>query len=506
MSLLLGIDIGTSSAKAILFEPAHRQIVAVAQQDYPLHKPTPDRAEQNPADWWHATVNLVRQLTAEADRRDIAAIGLSGQMHGTVLLDGQNQPHQPAIIWADQRSGSAVQRLVDSVGQARYAALTGTLPAVGFMAATLVWLADHQPAILEQTQRVILPKDYVRFRLTGNIATDISDAASTGLFDIHHRQWATEIIQAVGLPADILPPILDSTDLAGSLTHQAAEALGVSPGLPVVAGCADQPAQAIGNGLIQPGKASVTIGSGGQLFIPWQPTDGTTIPTDPRLHIFNHAVPSRWYILGAILSAGLSLRWLREITGLASDSTAYHRLSDEAATVPPGSEGLIFLPYLAGERTPHMDPLARGGFIGLTHFHHRGHLARAVMEGVTFALRQAFDLSLTLSGPVELLIAAGGGATSPVWRQIQADIFGLPLRQTLLTEQASVGAALLAGVGIGLFADVTSASEQVVRYGPLTEPDPANHTFYQQRYVHFQELYPRLRTDFHRLSRREFQS
>lgn len=496
MPLLLGLDLGTSSLKAVLFDPETSQTLATAGQEYPIHKPAPDRAEQDPEAWWQAAIATTRRVTAQAGRTDVAGISFSGQMHGTVLLDKSGWPLHPAIIWADQRSATACPQLTHSLGPERYAALTGTLPAVGFQGATLVWLAEHHPELLAKTGQVILPKDYVRLRLTGQVATEVSDAAGTGLFDITRRRWAAEILAGVGLPETIFPPVLSSTAIAGQLTRLAAAELGLPAGIPVVAGCADQPAQAIGNGLIAPGSASITTGSGGQVFVP---LSGVT-RTDPRLHLFNHAVPGLWYVLGAILSAGLSLRWLRGVTGLAGQPEAYPTLSAEAATIPPGADGLIFLPYLSGERTPHMDPLARGAFIGLSAYHSRGHLARAVMEGVTFALRQALEISLELGGQVAQLIAAGGGAESPVWRQIQADVLGLPLQQSLLTEQAGVGAALLAGVGVGLYADLAEACRQVVRYGPVTAPDAANQARYEELYPRFVGLYPLLRAEFHALA------
>ncbi len=496
MTLLLGLDLGTSSVKAVLFDPATSQTLAVAGQEYPLYKPAPDRAEQNPEEWQQATVAVVRRVIEQAGRKDVAGISFSGQMHGTVLLDRAGRPLHPAIIWADQRSAAACTTLTATLGAERYAAVTGTLPAVGFQGATLLWLAHHEPDLLAQTHQVILPKDYVRLRLTGSIATEVSDAASTGVFDIIRQTWATEILAAVGLPERIFPPVLASTAVAGQLTPRAAADLGLAAGIPVIAGCADQPAQAIGNGLIRPGKASVTTGSGGQVFVPVQ----SVLRTDPRLHVFNHAVPHMWYVLGAILSAGLSLRWLRHLTGLAGAADAYPILSAEAAAIPPGADGLIFLPYLSGERTPHMDPLARGAFVGLSSYHSRGHLARAVMEGVSFALRQALEISLSLGGQVETIIAAGGGADSAVWRQIQADVLGLPLRQSLLSEQAGVGAALLAGVGAGIYPTLAEACRRVVRYGPLTEPDPARQARYEELYNRFGQLYPRLAEDFHWLS------
>ncbi len=498
MSLLLGIDLGTSSVKTVLFNPQTTQIQATASQEYPLYKPLPHYAEQNPTEWWQAVVATVRHVAQKAENNQITAISFSGQMHGTVLLDKHQQSLCPAIIWADQRSVEACRTLTTILGATNYVAVTGTLPVVGFMGPTLVWLTQHQPDLLPQIRHVILPKDYIRLRMTGQIATDVSDAAGTGVFDIVQQQWATSIISALDLPLDIFPPVLASTAVAGYLTRAAAHKLGLPVGIPIITGCADQPAQAICNGLIAPGKASVTVGSGGQIFSPVQ-LDHSFKQTDPRLHVFNHAVPNVAYILGAILSAGLSLRWLRNITGLAQNSNAYTLLSTEAATVKPGADGLIFLPYLSGERTPHMDPLARGGFIGLTQYHTRPHLARAVMEGVAFALRQALEIILALGGDVAMLIAAGGASESEVWRQIQADIFGLPLRQSLLTEQAGVGAALLAGVGVGLYPNLSTACQQVVQYGPLTEPNTAPQAQYTERYEQFKQLYPRLRSDFHRL-------
>lgn len=499
MALLLGIDIGTSSVKAVLFDPDLRQIVGVAAAEYPIHKPAVDRAEQDADDWWQASVTAVRAALAQAGRNDVAAIGLDGQMHGGVLLDSADQPVHPAIIWADQRSSAETGWLIEAFGADAYAALAGTLPAVGFLGPTLLWLQRHAPHVLDQADVVLLPKDYVRLRLTGERATDVTDAAATGLMDVVHGQWAEALLAKTGLPAHILPRILPSSAVAGYLRPDAAAALGITAGIPVAAGCADQPAQAIGNGLITPGKASVTTGSGGQVFTPVYLHEGR-LATDPRLHVFNHAVPDTWYVLGAILAGGLNLRWFRNLTGLNDDPGAYARFSAEAAELPPGADGLLYLPYLYGERTPHMDPFARGALIGLGFHHGRGHVARAIMEGVAFALRQSLELSLALGGQVEVVIAAGGGAESAVWRQIQADVFGLPLRQSLLHEQAGLGAALLGGVSAGLWADVASASAAVVAYGPTTEPDAQRHARYNALYEQFVGLYPTLKADFHRLA------
>lgn len=501
MAVLLGIDVGTSSVKALLFDPDSTEVVAVAGQEYPIRKPAPDRAEQDPDDWWRATVEVMHRVVAQSGRRDVRAIGLCGQMHGTIMLDGQNESIHPAIIWPDQRSAAECDELVRVFGAQRYASIAGALPATGFMAPTLLWLRHHDPALLDQVRHVILPKDYVRLKLTGAVATDPSDAAATGLFDITAKTWSKVIIRGTGLPTDIFPPLLDSQAVAGELTAAAAESLGLASGIPVVCGCADQPAQTLGSGLVAPGKAAVSIASGGQVVTPLRPDDLTHIPTDPRLHIYNHAAPGMWYILGAILSAGLSLRWLRGVMGMDNlGNVAYERFSAEAEAVAPGAEGLIFLPYLSGERTPHMDSRARGGFIGLSAYHEQGHLARAVMEGVAFALRQALEISVELGGQVETVIAAGGGVESAVWRQILADVLGLPLQKSLLTEQAPLGAALLAGIGVGTYSGYDEAAAVVARYGAATEPVGERRALYDALYAEFKALYPRLRDDFHLLS------
>ncbi len=500
MSFLLGIDIGTSSAKAVLFDSETSQIKAVAGQEYPIHHPAPDRAEQDPDDWWRATVEIVRRVVTEAKVDSVAGISFSGQMHGVVMVGKDLKPVAPAIIWADQRTASNVAEVINLLGAEAYAATAGTLPAAGFMAVTLPWLMKHDPALLGRVHKVMLPKDYVRLRMTGEVATDPSDAAATALFNVTTREWASNIVNPAGLPADVLPTIRASMAVAGYLRADAASELGLQAGTPIVMGCADQPAQAIGNGLIRAGRGSVTTGSGGQVSIPFTRQPGEPLRTDARLHVFNHAVPDTWYVLGAILSAGLSLRWLRDLVGLRDVPDAYPRLSAEAAKVPAGADGLIFQPYLTGERTPHMDPLARGSFIGLSAHHTRGHLARAVMEGVTYALREALEISRGMGASADTLIAAGGAMESDVWRGIQADVFGLPLQRTLLKEQASVGAALLAGVGVGVYRDINEACERTVQYGDITQPDAARHARYDVLYAHFRELYPRLKGDFHRLA------
>ncbi|HUN06557.1 MAG TPA: xylulokinase [Aggregatilineales bacterium] len=498
MTTLLGVDVGTSSVKVMQFDPELGRPLAAVGEEYPIHTPQPGWAEQDPEDYWSATVRAVRAVIAQTGRTDVVGISFSGQMHGTILLDSSLRPLARAIIWADTRSSSQVHQLVESVPD--YAAQAGTLPAAGFLISTMTWLQQHQPDLIAKTYRVILPKDYVRLKMTGEAATDVSDAAGTGTYDVGQGRWAEAIIKAANLPLEIFPPVKDSVALAGHLQAGSAAELGLAADIPVFMGCADQPAQAIGNGLIQPGAASVTVGTGGQVCVPLIASGN--LRTDQRLHVFNHAVPGMHYVLGAILSAGLSLRWLRNLVGLQGVPDAYAILSAEAAAVPPGAEGLIFLPHLTGERTPHMDPLARGLFLGLGYHHGRGHLARAVMEGVSLALRQVLELSLELSGPVDRVIASGGGMESDFWRQIMADVLNLPLQRSLMAEQASLGAALVAGVGAGIYPSFESACASLVRYGPPTEPRPGLVAFYDDLYAQYTRLYPLLRPEMHQLVER----
>ncbi|MEO0597601.1 MAG: xylulokinase, partial [Chloroflexota bacterium] len=427
----LGIDLGTSSVKCALVDCDTLEIVGIARRDYVVNHPQVGYAEQATEDWWQATVETVRELITAGGRK-VVGIGYSGQMHGTVLLDSDNAVLHPAIIWADQRSADVLETMQTTVGKTTLVQQTGTAPAAGFMLSTLAWLKENDPALLENVKTVLLPKDYIRYRMTGVLATDVSDAAGTGIFDIRQRTWATGIADVLGIPSALFPSVVSAYDVVGKLMQEAAEAMNLSEGIPVVAGCADQPAQAIGNGIWGAGRASITLGSGGQVFLPIPP-DADSWTTDERLHVFNHAADG-WYVLGAMLSAGLSLIWFRDVL----DITDFNQLTNEVASLSAGSEGLLFLTYLNGERTPHMNPQARATFFGLTARHTRYHMAQAIMEGVGFALRQIVDLSLSVSGAdVPLFIGAGGGMVNPTWRQIVVDILGRPIAVSTRTEAAA---------------------------------------------------------------------
>lgn len=491
MKSLLGIDLGTSSVKAVLLGEGGA-VQGVAQEEYGIDIPRPNWAEQNPDAWWRATCAVVRKVVQFAGVRPggIQAIGFSGQMHGTVFLGKDGAPLRPAIIWADQRSAEQCRQVYEKIGRARLAELTCNPIAPGFMAASVLWVKQNEPDTFRRTHQVLLPKDYVRYRMTGRLASEPSDAASTLLFDTRRRDWSGELVRALDLPEAILPPIVDSWSVAGDLTREAAGELGLSPGTAVTAGGGDQPIAAIANGVTEPGLLLATIGTGGQLFTPI-----ATATYDPQLrtHTFCHAVPGTWFIMGAMLSAGLSLKWFRD---KVADGVPYARLSEEAAGVPAGSEGLIFLPYLVGERTPHMDPKATGCFVGLTLRHTRAHMARAIMEGVAFAMRDSLEIFRELGVSYRKAIASGGGAKSPVWRQIQADVYGVDLVTVKVEEQAGVGAALLAGVGVRVFKDVGQACAQTISYGEGAHPIEENRRRYEERYAIFRALYPDLKEIF----------
>ncbi len=497
MSQLLSLDYGTSSVKVGLFDTDRHELVAVTSAEYPIYQPQPNIAEQDPNDWWQATTQAVRRCVSQIDSRHILAIGLTGQMHGFVPLDASHLPLSRAIIWADQRSADVIPKMLSLIDEATYLSIAGTTPVAGFMASSLFWLRDNQPALLDSMHQVLFPKDWIRFQLTGDLATDPSDASASGFFNIRKESWSDELIPELGLPSHIFPTVQASASQAGILRQDVADEWGIAQHIPVITGCADQPAQALTNGLINMGKASITIGTGGQVFVPFE--IGDDFAGDARVHVFNHAVPNRHYVLGAILSAGLALRWCRNLFGLGNNPDAYQILSQEASQVPIGAEGLLFLPHLVGERTPHMDASARGAFVGLGYHHTRGHMARAIMEGVAFALRQTLEVCLSLTPPIESLICSGGALESDVWRGILVDVLGMSLIPSAIQEQTTVGSALLAGIGMGLYDTFESAVNSLPAKRTVVTPNMDNHHRYNTLYEQYRGLYPTLKTDFHRL-------
>ena len=505
MSHLLGIDVSTTGAKALIIDE-RGEVIASATTEYPLSTPKPLWSEQNPADWWNGTRASIQAALSQAglSGEDIRAIGLTGQMHGLVLLDKSDAVLRPAILWNDQRTGPQCEAITRKVGGLdRLLQLTGNQVLPGFTAPKIVWVRENEPDVFEKTAHVLLPKDYVRFYLTGEYATEVSDASGTSLLDVAQRRWSSAMLSALDIPREWLPVCIESPEVSGRVSASAAAATGLKAGTPVVGGGGDQAAQAVGSGIVETGIISVTSGTSGVVFAH---ADAYAAESQGRLHAFCHAVPGKWHYMGVMLSAGGSFRWLRDAIGDVEKFVAgwtgddpYDLLTREAERAPVGSEGLLFLPYLTGERTPYPDPQARGAFVGLTLRHGKGHLVRAVLEGVSFGLRDSLELIKALGVPIEQVRASGGGARSAVWRQIQADVFGAELALVNVTEGAAYGAALLAGVGAGTYHTVEEAVAHTIRVTDRTAPIAGHVAQYEKLYPIYQSLYPALKSTFHAL-------
>ena len=503
--LLLGIDIGTSSTKAVLISQGG-ECIGYTQQTYGIDSPYPGWAEQHPQVWWDAVLATTQQLirTAEVHPKQIIGIGLSGQMHGTVCVGEDGEALRSAVIWADQRSEQQIKHIYRQVGKVRMAEWTGNPLATGFMLPTWLWLRENEPDILRKTRWLMLPKDYIRLKLTGQPGSEPSDAASTSLFNPAIHNWSTPLIDALELDMDVLPPVSPSTEVAGYLLSPIAKQIGLCAGTPVIYGGSDQAMQALGNGVIQPGILSSTIGTGGQLFTT---TEEYVVDDALRMHSFCHVLPNRWHLETAILSAGLSLKWLRDnvLKNNVLKNGSYQELADAASSIPVGADGVIFVPYLLGERTPHMDPNARGCLVGLTKFHNRNHIIRAVMEGVVYAMKQGLELMLDLGVQVEKVVASGGAVAHPLWLQLQSNIYSRPVYRSKTIEAAACGAAILAGVGVGLYDDAEQAVNMAVHwYDTAVQPEPAKVLEYAQRYRQFSALYPNLKSVNHSLAKADF--
>jgi xylulokinase len=491
VSVLVGLDVGTGGARAVAVDQSGN-VVAEASSEYPLSSPRPGWTEQNPADWWGGAKEALGRVAADAGGGEVAGIGLTGQMHGSVFLDSSDAVIRPALLWNDQRTGPQCEQITLAVGEERLISIAGNPALTGFQAPKIVWLRDEEPDNFGRLARVLLPKDYVRLMLTGEYATDASDAAGTLLLDVRARDWSGEILEALEIPGAWMPKVHEGPDITGALREDVAEELGLSSSIPVAAGGGDNAAAAVGTGIVGPGLVNSSVGTSGVLF-----AHAREFNPDPsgRLHAFCHAVPGAYHLMGVTLSAGGSLSWWRETV-----SGDYDGLVAAASEVPPGSEGLIFLPYLSGERTPHLDPDARGAFFGLTARHGVAHMTRAVMEGVVFSLRDALEIMRGLGVPVEDVRATGGGARSCLWRELQADVYGTPVRRTVADEGPAYGAALLAGVASGTYADVDEASSVVELREEVTEPDPERVKAYEEHYEVYRSLYPATRSAMSRLT------
>jgi xylulokinase len=496
MYYYLGIDIGTSGTKVLLMNE-NGQKVGSETVEYPLSTPQPLWAEQDPKLWWEATVSGTRALLRNSGVASgaIMGIGLSGQMHGSVFLDGENNVLRPAILWCDQRTSAQCEWLTNAVGRENLVRLIGNPFLTGFTAPKIVWLRDNEPDLYAKVAKVLLPKDYIRFKLTGEFATEVSDASGTALFDVANRCWSKDVLAAAQIPESWMPVSYESIAVSGHITAQAASETNLQPGTPVVGGGGDQAAGAVGCGVVQTGIVSSTIGTSGVVFAF---ADQFAADEQLRVHTFCHSVPGKWHVMGVQLSSGGSLRWLRDTM---FPGTGYTPLTQLAARVTSGSEGLIFLPYLAGERTPYPDPYARGTYFGITLRHTPDHFVRSTMEGVGYGLRDQFEIFKDLGVQINQVRASGGGARSPLWNQINANITGHEHVTLAVDEGPALGAALLAAVGTGQFETVSAACSAAVHVTGSTKPQADEVAVYDKYYNVFRRLYPILKPEFEAVSK-----
>jgi xylulokinase len=504
MPYLIGIDVGTTGAKALLIDEKGR-VAARSTREYVMHTPRPLWAEQDPADWWNATVQAIRDLldASRVKPAEIAALGLSGQMHGSVFLDPENKVIRPAILWCDQRTEQQCEWINEKAGRDVVVGETCNPVLTGFTAPKIIWLRQNEPENYARVRKVLLPKDYIRFLLTGEFATEVSDASGTSLLNVSRRAWSEKLLEAIEMPRDFLPPVFESQEVSSHISAEAARLTGLRQGTPVVGGAGDQAGGAVGNGIVRPGVISVTTGTSGVVFASM---DRPEMDPGLRLHTFCHAVPGKWHVMGVMLSAGGSLRWFRDAVASEERSVAsrlgldpYELLTSEAEAIPAGSEGLVFLPYLTGERTPHADPAARGVFFGLTLVHGRAHMARSILEGVAFGLRDSLEIMRQMELPIHQVRASGGGARSRLWRQIQSDVDNCELVTINVDEGPAFGVALLAAVGAGIYPTVESACDATITLVDKTSPDAGRARGYEKLYGVYRSLYPALKQLFREL-------
>jgi xylulokinase len=492
---LLGIDVGTGGTRALIIDEDGRVISSATEEHEPFASPNIGWAEQDPEDWWRASGVAVRGALDRADLSGdrIACVGFSGQMHGAVMLDSRDAVVRPALIWCDVRTEKQCMDLSREIGRDRLIQLTCNPALPNFTLTKFLWVRENEPDNWGRVRSVMLPKDYVRFRLTGGRAIDVADASGTLLMDVAGRRWSKEILQAAAIDERLLPELFESPEVCGKITEAGASATGLKPGTPVVAGAGDQSAGATGMGIVAPGAVSATIGTSGVVFAA---TDRPALDSRGRLHTFCHAVPGRWHVMGVTQAAGLSLRWFRDSFGAGADDgrDPYERLTEEASAAPAGSDGLLWAPYLMGERTPHLDPNARGALIGLTASHGRRHIVRSILEGVAYSLKDTFTLFDDMKVPVSRIRLGGGGARSSLWRQIQADVYGHEVETVEAEEGAAYGAAILAGVGAKVWDSVDEACSRVIRVAGKTAPQPATAATMQQGYAAYRRMYDAIRS------------
>ncbi|HEY7211431.1 MAG TPA: xylulokinase [Bryobacteraceae bacterium] len=488
----LGLDIGTGGSRALLADAKGRVAFSYIAAHAEMHMPRPLWAEQDPRDWWRASQLAIQGVlkTAGIDGSSIAGVGLSGQMHGLVLLDRRNEVIRPALIWCDQRSQRQVDEINGAVGEENVLRAIANPVLTGFTLPKLLWVRDNEPELFQKVAHILLPKDFVRLQLTGEFATDVSDASGTALFDVLHRKWSDEMVSVLGLKHEILPQVVESQTVTGVISEEAARVTGLRAGTPVVGGAGDQAASAIGNGIVEPGSISCTVGTSGVVFAYLEKP-----AYDPagRVHTFCHAIPGAWHVMGVTQGAGLSLQWYRNRFAPNSD---YDELTADASLSAPGALGLFWLPYLMGERTPHLDPTARGAWVGLTAKHQASDMIRAILEGVCYSLKDGLEIIAGLGAAPKVIRLSGGGAKSPLWHQLFADIFAARVTTLETQEGSAFGAALLAAIGTGQFPNARAACRAAVHEVSAKEPEPTSAAFYAHRYPIYRALYPALKPVF----------
>jgi len=505
MPYFIGIDIGTSGTKTVLFDEKANTI-ASALYEYPLYQPNIGWAEQNPEDWWNATVNTIRDVIRKSgvNSSEIKGLGLSGQMHGLVLLDKDYNVLRPSIIWCDQRTAKECEQITDLVGKEKLIEITANPALTGFTASKAMWVKNNEPEIFERTYKILLPKDYIRFKLTGEFATEVSDASGMQFLDIKERKWSDYVLGKLGIDKNLLGKVYESPEVTGTINKSVAELTGLKEGTIVVGGAGDQAAGAVGNGIVEPGIVSSTIGTSGVVFAYM---DKVAIDKKGRVHTFCHAVPGAWHVMGVTQGAGLSLQWFRnnfcnserEVASILGKDV-YEIMNEEAKDVPVGCDGLIYLPYLMGERTPHLDPFAKAVFFGLTPRHTKKYLIRAIMEGVGFSLKDCMEIIKEMGIKVKEVRASGGGGKSLIWRQIQADMFETDVYTINSQEGPALGVALLAMVGAGVYRSVPEACKATIKTTSRLSPIVRNSKIYQKYYKIYKRLYEDLKEEYRNLN------
>ena len=497
MEYLIGLDIGTSAVKGLLIDKKGK-LEGEASSPYSVSNPKAGWSEQDPENWWQATLEVLKELQSIVSNKsgDLAGISFSGQMHSSVFLDKDNNVIRPAILWSDTRTSAECQEIEDSVGgRDKLVEMTGNKALEGFTAPKVLWLKNNEPENYGKVESLLLPKDYIRFRLTGKKAMDLSDAAGTLMLDVKNKCWHKGLLEKLGIDEKLLPPLVESTAVAGEITKKASKLTGMAEGTPVVAGGADNACGAAGSGMVEEGQVMVSIGSSGVILAP---ADKYQAVPEGKLHMFNHSAKGKYYYMGVMLAAGQALSWYMD--NVLPEDWDYEKLNAETAKIPAGSENLIFLPYLNGERTPHADASARAVFFGLSALHDRAHMARAVMEGVTFGLRDSLELIKENGINIKTVRATGGGAKSRVWQQIIADVFNTPVEILEIEEGPAYGAALIAGVGVNIYSSLKEANQELIKVKKVIEPDSERAKKYNELYHIYKELYPTLKENYKSLN------